>query len=44
MVTGAAEHGLVLGPSATRTLWIMEGYGFFIAGFLITMGIAERSQ
>lgn len=27
-----------LGPSATQTLWIMDAYGFFIAGFLITMG------
>lgn len=29
---------LDLGPSATQTLWIMDSYGFFIAGFLITMG------
>ncbi|WP_406311423.1 MFS transporter [Streptosporangium sp. NBC_01639] len=28
----------VLDPSATQTLWIMDVYGFFIAGFLITMG------
>ncbi|MEV4183817.1 MFS transporter [Streptosporangium canum] len=28
----------VLDPSATQTLWIMDAYGFFIAGFLITMG------
>ncbi|QFG27319.1 MFS transporter [Actinomadura sp. WMMB 499] len=27
-----------LEPSATETLWIMDAYGFFIAGFLITMG------
>ena len=27
-----------LDPSATQTLWIMDSYGFFIAGFLITMG------
>ncbi|MBB3038648.1 MFS transporter [Hoyosella altamirensis] len=27
-----------LDPSATQTLWIMDVYGFFIAGFLITMG------
>lgn len=27
-----------LQPSATQTLWIMDAYGFFIAGFLITMG------
>ncbi|ACZ91679.1 MFS transporter [Streptosporangium roseum] len=27
-----------LDPSATQTLWIMDAYGFFIAGFLITMG------
>jgi MFS transporter, DHA2 family, multidrug resistance protein len=27
-----------LEPSATQTLWIMDSYGFFIAGFLITMG------
>lgn len=27
-----------LEPSATQTLWILEAYGFFIAGFLITMG------
>ncbi|MFI0448897.1 MFS transporter [Actinomadura sp. 6N118] len=27
-----------LGPTATETLWIMDAYGFFIAGFLITMG------
>src|SRR5690606_8685473 len=25
-------------PSATQTLWIMDAYGFLIAGFLITMG------
>ncbi|MDZ5079169.1 MFS transporter [Nesterenkonia sp. HG001] len=27
-----------LDPSATQTLWIMDAYGFFIAGLLITMG------
>ena len=27
-----------LSPSRTQTLWIMDAYGFFIAGFLITMG------
>jgi DHA2 family multidrug resistance protein-like MFS transporter len=27
-----------LNPTATQTLWIMDAYGFFIAGFLITMG------
>lgn len=27
-----------LEPTATETLWIMDAYGFFIAGFLITMG------
>ncbi|TKG72730.1 MFS transporter [Prauserella endophytica] len=27
-----------LGASAAQTLWIMDAYGFFIAGFLITMG------
>ncbi|WP_067178698.1 MFS transporter [Microtetraspora niveoalba] len=27
-----------LDPSATQTLWIMDAYGFFIAGFLVTMG------
>lgn len=27
-----------LHPTATETLWIMDAYGFFIAGFLITMG------
>ncbi|PXY36419.1 MFS transporter [Prauserella flavalba] len=27
-----------LGASATQTLWIMDAYGFLIAGFLITMG------
>ncbi len=27
-----------LEPSATQTLWIMDAYGFFIAGLLITMG------
>ncbi|MFI6502258.1 MFS transporter [Nonomuraea typhae] len=25
-------------PSGTQTLWIMDAYGFLIAGFLITMG------
>ncbi|WUH99070.1 MFS transporter [Spirillospora sp. NBC_00431] len=25
-------------PTATETLWIMDAYGFLIAGFLITMG------
>ncbi len=27
-----------LGPSSTQLLWIMDVYGFMIAGFLITMG------
>src|SRR5690606_39029326 len=27
-----------LGPSATQTLWIMDAYGFILAGFLVTMG------
>lgn len=27
-----------LNPTATEMLWIMDAYGFFIAGFLITMG------
>jgi len=27
-----------LRPSSTQTLWIMDAYGFMIAGFLITMG------
>lgn len=27
-----------LDPTASETLWIMDVYGFFIAGFLITMG------
>ncbi|RII15808.1 Antiseptic resistance protein [Streptomyces sp. YIM 130001] len=27
-----------LGPTGTQTLWIMDIYGFLIAGFLITMG------
>jgi MFS transporter, DHA2 family, multidrug resistance protein len=27
-----------LEPSGTEALWIMDAYGFFIAGFLITMG------
>ncbi|TDC86197.1 MFS transporter [Micromonospora sp. KC606] len=27
-----------LHPTATETLWIMDAYGFLIAGFLITMG------
>ncbi|GAA1556421.1 MFS transporter [Kribbella hippodromi] len=27
-----------LNPSAAEMLWIMDAYGFFIAGFLITMG------
>ncbi|MEU9841360.1 MFS transporter [Actinomadura sp. NPDC048032] len=27
-----------LEPTAAETLWIMDAYGFFIAGFLITMG------
>ncbi|MFI6290890.1 MFS transporter [Nonomuraea sp. NPDC050790] len=27
-----------LDPSAAQTLWIMDAYGFLIAGFLITMG------
>ncbi len=27
-----------LAPSRTQVLWIMDVYGFFIAGFLITMG------
>ncbi|MFI1459448.1 MFS transporter [Nocardia carnea] len=27
-----------LQPTATETLWIMDAYGFLIAGFLITMG------
>jgi DHA2 family multidrug resistance protein-like MFS transporter len=27
-----------LGPSSTETLWIIDIYGFLLAGFLITMG------
>nr|WP_040702821.1 MFS transporter [Nocardiopsis ganjiahuensis] len=27
-----------LDPSAAQTLWIMDAYGFLVAGFLITMG------
>lgn len=27
-----------LAPSATQTLWIMDAYGFLLAGFLVTMG------
>lgn len=27
-----------LDPSPTQTLWIVDAYGFFIAGFLVTMG------
>ncbi|MER7169617.1 MFS transporter [Micromonospora sp. NPDC000207] len=27
-----------LSPSATQTLWIMDAYGFLVAGFLIIMG------
>ena len=27
-----------LGPSATQQLWIMDSYGFLLAGFLVTMG------
>lgn len=27
-----------LAPTATQTLWIVDAYGFFIAGFLVTMG------
>nr|WP_275693457.1 MFS transporter [Nocardioides sp. TF02-7] len=27
-----------LDPSATQTLWVMDAYGFLIAGFLVTMG------
>ncbi|MGW4498980.1 MFS transporter [Micromonospora sp. NPDC004336] len=27
-----------LGPSAAQTLWIMDAYGFLLAGFLVTMG------
>lgn len=29
---------LELQPSSTQALWIMDAYGFMIAGFLITMG------
>ncbi|MBO0641784.1 MAG: MFS transporter [Pseudomonas stutzeri] len=29
---------LDLSPTSTQALWIMDAYGFFIAGFLITMG------
>lgn len=27
-----------LSPSATQLLWIMDAYGFLVAGFLVTMG------
>lgn len=30
--------GADLDPSSTETLWIMDIYGFMIAGFLVTMG------
>jgi len=29
---------LDLNPTSVQALWIMDAYGFFIAGFLITMG------
>ncbi|EPK2770232.1 MFS transporter, partial [Pseudomonas aeruginosa] len=29
---------LDLQPTSTQALWIMDAYGFLIAGFLITMG------
>lgn len=32
------EMAADLGPSATQTLWIMDAYGFLLAGFLVTMG------
>ena len=35
----AAPHiGADLAPDANQWLWIMDVYGFMIAGFLITMG------
>ncbi|MFG2000196.1 MFS transporter [Spirillospora sp. NPDC048911] len=35
----AAPHlGADLRPSATQLLWIMDVYGFMVAGFMITMG------
>ncbi|MFD2352228.1 MFS transporter [Nonomuraea ferruginea] len=27
-----------LSPSAAQLLWIMDAYGFLVAGFLVTMG------
>ncbi|MCK1813579.1 MFS transporter [Streptomyces sp. XM4011] len=40
----AAPHiGADLAPSATQWLWILDIYGFMIAGFLVTMGsIGDR--
>jgi DHA2 family multidrug resistance protein-like MFS transporter len=34
----AAEISADLRPSATQQLWILDVYGFFIGGFLLTMG------
>ena len=33
-----------LGASATQQLWIMDIYGFMLAGFLVTMGTLVHDQ
>lgn len=38
MVLALPQIGASLGASATQTLWIMDIYGFMLAGFSITMG------
>ncbi|QSB04500.1 MFS transporter [Natronoglycomyces albus] len=34
----APQLGAALAPSSTQMLWILDIYGFMIAGFLVTMG------
>ncbi|HEX6470925.1 MAG TPA: MFS transporter [Streptosporangiaceae bacterium] len=38
MLLALPHISAALGASATQTLWIMDVYGFMIAGFLVTMG------
>ncbi len=38
MLLALPHIGEALGASSTQTLWIMDIYGFMIAGFLVTMG------
>ncbi|MES9609364.1 MFS transporter, partial [Actinomadura sp. NPDC000929] len=38
MIMALPELSVALGASGTEQLWIMDVYGFMVAGFLVAMG------